>query len=106
MDSINVVITHTMLGIEDHGILTAFVHLRFDGNSCQGFGGYGLGAKDANYCGHFIRRVLDVVGVREWEQLVGKNVRIRRSQGLIRSIGNIIDDVWFTPAEEFKTLGG
>ena len=36
----NAVIQSTMLGYEDHGILTCFLHLDYSGAG-QGFGGYG-----------------------------------------------------------------
>jgi hypothetical protein len=100
----NAVIEKTMLGFEDHGLLTAFLFVRFDGCSHQGFGGYGLGDMSANYCGLFVKRVLKVVGVTEWGSLVGRNIRVRHDRGMIVAIGHIIDDVWFEPRVEFEAL--
>tara|TARA_Y100000310_G_scaffold344349_1_gene456652 strand:- start:4036 stop:4413 length:378 start_codon:yes stop_codon:yes gene_type:complete len=51
------------VGIEDHGFTTAFLHLEGDGCGV-GFGGYALG-RETNHsaaCGHFIRKVLEVLG--------------------------------------------
>lgn len=74
-------IESTMLGYEDHGILTAFVHLDY-GGAGQGAGGYSLdsysdteGRRVAHAgCGAFIAGVLQAVGVRQWEDLKGKHV--------------------------------
>ena len=106
----NARITSTRLGIESHGILTAFILLDLEGGSAQGFGGYQF---DYNPCSgrvyvpqgsHFIRRVLDVVGVDNWEDLPGTPCRIKRiTRGdQICCLGNFIEDKWFNPIEEFK----
>lgn len=100
-----------MLGYEDHGILTAYLHLKFSGTE-QGFGGYSMDAphpsakKDYSFrrigtafgC-DFIIRVLKVVGVEKWEELKGKYVRADHDWGKIYRIGNIITDEWFDPQE-------
>ncbi len=113
METVNAVIRSTMLGIEDHGILTAMITLEFDG-ACQGFGGYALDEPVKNKKGDFVRRrgvafgaefilqVLNTVGVSKWEDLPGKNIRVVREEGingLIVKIGHIVKDKWFAPKE-------
>ena len=92
---VNARIESTMLGNEDHGIPTCYLTCRF-GCATQGFGGYDL----RHYGLTFITEVLRVVGVSQWEDLRGKVVRIKRSDGLIRAIGNIIEDVWYEPEKK------
>ncbi len=108
----NAVIRFTTLGYEDHGVLTAFIHLDFKGGG-QGFGGFGLDniAEDDSTersphpaAGLFIGRVLSVLGVGKWEDLKGKHCRIRHSWTKIEAIGHIIEDEWFDPQVEFELL--
>ncbi|HUX00712.1 MAG TPA: hypothetical protein VMY35_07010 [Phycisphaerae bacterium] len=96
MEQENGVVESTMLGTEDHGILTAWLHLKFNGTG-QGFGGY---AFDAFGC-EFIRQVLKVLKVDSWEKLPGKPLRVRREHygGPIVAIGHYIEDRWFVPGE-------
>ncbi|WP_423258771.1 hypothetical protein, partial [Escherichia coli] len=67
----NAVITGTMLGVEDHGILSCMIYLDY-GGAGQGFGGYAFDTpvkKDGIHFERvgiawgmeFIRRVLNVV---------------------------------------------
>ena len=100
MKEINAIIESTMLGIEDHGIMTFFLYLQY--NSCgQGFGGYCLkGDKSIEA----IRKVLETVGVMKWEDLKGKYVRIRKPDtynGRIEAIGHIVEDRWWSPTEHW-----
>ena len=97
----NAKISSTMLGIEDHGIMTFSLSMSFD--SCgQGFGGYALDGK-AGKIGHAksilaIRKILETVGVNKWEDLEGQLVRIKKDSeynGPIRAIGHIMEDNWF-----------
>src|SRR3990167_10576868 len=104
MQIVNAKINGTMLGIEDHGIMTASVELDY-GGSGQGFGGCALDEpiKDASgkflrrqgtaYGCEFIKRILWVVGVERWEALIGKHVRVKREDGwggMAFAIGHII----------------
>lgn len=107
----NAVITDANLFIEDHGFLTIFLHLDLQGGCSQGFGGYVLSRDPSwdNYeiegvAGHFIFRTLQVVGVKDWRQLVGKSVRIYRKDGLIVGIGHIIKSDYFFPKLDFDKL--
>jgi hypothetical protein len=98
----NAKITSTMLGVEDHGILTCFLYLDY-GGTCQGFGGYGMDAYDGKrrvgvaYGMEFIAEVLRTVGVGKWEDLPGKHVRAVANHSKVERIGHIIKDVWFDP---------
>src|SRR5271157_1206891 len=66
-------ITKTELGKEDHGIFTFYLYLDFGGHS-QGFGGYTLG-KEGEGCGAILK-ILDAVGVKNWEDLPGRIVGV------------------------------
>ena len=102
----NAKISSTMLGIEDHGIMTFSLMMDMGGTG-QGFGGYALDGK-AGQTGHSksiqcIRKILETVDVMRWEDLQGKLVRIRKDSewnGPIKAIGHIIEDKWFD-IEEF-----
>lgn len=108
----NATIRDTMLGIEDHGILTAFVNL--EGESWgQGFGGFSHDHGAAKPVGHaslatFVRGVLDVLGVETWEKLRGVNCRVRwddgKYNGGITAIGHITKNQWFEPKSAFAAL--
>ena len=110
----NGIIESTMLGIEDHGVMSAWLYLKFNGTG-QGFGGYVLdtvGDKEkftrapSIACGGFVAEVLKTVGVEKWEDVKGKHLRVRRKESLgkIDAIGNIIKDIWFCPEEYFKEM--
>ena len=111
----NATIESTMLGPEDHNILTCFVMLDYSGSS-QGFGGYGLdnpvrvdgefSHREGTAWGmEFINRILKTVGVRRWEDLPGVNVRVDREPfGRIHGIGHITKDSWFYPEKDLAHL--
>lgn len=81
-------IKDTMLGIEDHGIMSSFIYLDYANFGTQGFGGWALDGHNKKkrenqseyhrigFVGSivFIRRTLEIAGVREWEKLKGKAV--------------------------------
>lgn len=105
METVNGKIASTSFGIEDHGILTFFLHLEWSGGG-QGLGGYALDSYDSKLDFRpgwglgltIIRQILETVGVGTWEKLPGTLIRIQR-RGLGSSeppiIGHIIDDRWF-----------
>jgi hypothetical protein len=104
MEIENARITDTMLGIEDHGILSFMLTLDY-GGAGQGFGGYTLDEWSEIHkarIGHafgsqVILEILRVVGVEKWEGLVGKYVRVEHDHTKVCRIGNILRDVWFDP---------
>ena len=82
------IIRSTQLGIEDHGIMTFFLHFDF-GGTCQGFGGYtlddrpekrevGSHRRGTAFGCEVIRRILEAVGVDNWEELVGNEMWVIR----------------------------
>ena len=96
-------ISSTMLGKEDHGIMTAYLHLDYGGGG-QGFGGYALKDK---YLDTFITRVLKTAGVGTWEQLKGKYIRVKSEHAKIHAIAPVLggDFVeWFNPKEVFEAM--
>jgi hypothetical protein len=113
-ESGNARIASTMLGYEDHGILSSMLHLELGGGGQQGFGGYTLDDRPAEEyggdrrpyvgAGLWLAQVLRVVGVSKWEDLKGKHVRYERRNGMIKKIGHIIEDKWFDAEEEFQKL--
>lgn len=65
-------IESTTLGYEDHGILTAMLHVTY-GGSGQGIGGLML---DQTTVGTFIVGVLRACGVGSWEEVRGRTVLV------------------------------
>lgn len=111
----NARIVSTTLGLEDHGIFTCYLRLEYGDGVAQSFGGYELDQynddagmrRDFNGSGlEFIRSVIDVVGVADWEALKGQLVRLRfdsnSASRRIESIGNALQDKWFSPAVFFN----
>lgn len=99
----NAEITSTFLGYEDHGIFTFNIMLKGDGWGV-GYGGRALDGyieKEGERVPHqeamsIITEILNVVGVKKWEDLKGKHVRVENN-GLGRAvtkIGNLIEDKW------------
>lgn len=101
--------------IDDHNLLTSWLHIAHEGGE-QGFGGYMLSPlsdKDhfrttdkvkANTA-TWIVRILETIGVPKWEQLPGKAVRVKISDGRIIAIGHFVKDNWFCPESEFYVGG-
>ncbi len=112
----NAIIESTMLGIEDCGVMSCMLYLKFEGSG-QGFGGYTLdqyieSRKRRVGWGpglDFIMQILTTVGVTKWEDLKGKYIRVRHDQpglrGKIVAIGHIIEDRWFDPEVCFREAG-
>lgn len=105
----NATIKSTMLGREDHGILTFSVILEGQGMGVS-YGGYVLDGPDSErkgervhypLTGECVSGILQAVGVDRWENLRGKNVRAYFNNGggwgtRCVAIGHIIEDRWFT----------
>lgn len=112
---VNALIKRASIYVEDHGLWTVTLDLEYDSTfgGVQGFGGYALGrAKGPPRAALalFIMRCCEVVGVRSWEEIKGKHVRVHIDGGggcsnKIHGIGNLMDsDRWFYPGNELKTL--
>jgi hypothetical protein len=101
----NARVQKTMLGIEDHGILTAFLYLDF-GHASQGFGGYSFDQREpktervigSRFGAEFIRRVL------EWERLPGTYCRTQGNHTHLEAIGHPLREVWYFPERHGKEI--
>lgn len=106
----NAIITSTMLGREDHEIMTWMIYIKTASFVC-GIGGYCLDEYDKETKTRVFRtesmesisELLDVVGVDKWEDLPGKYIRFEDNGwgSNITKIGNIIEDRWFDMKEFF-----
>ncbi len=101
----NARIKSTMLGREDHGIMTFMLYIEFDKCTTCGVGGFALDEYDSMAKTRLFKpesmkllsEILDVVGVERWEDLPGKYIRFEDNGwgSTIEKIGNIIEDKWF-----------
>lgn len=107
----NVIIEDVSLTMADHGVLTYSIGVKGKG-FCVNLGNYVIGK---GYLGaktfkgsakglEAMMHIMDVVGVRRWEDLKGKYARIvKHGFGqVVTEIGNIIEDKWFDQKEFFK----
>lgn len=111
MEIKNAKITRTMLGREDHGIMTFLVYVHTNMYDC-GVGGYAIDGYDRETKSRVftakgleaISKILDVVGVDTWEQLPNKYIRIKDNGrgATIDEIGNLIEDKWFNLRDFFS----
>ena len=102
----NAQITDTFLGYNENGFVTFFIHVVWNRDFSCDLGGMPMDQEAlANLCG-----ILKTVGVRNWEELNGKLVRIaveevtteatKDADGkteirVANKIGNILNDDWF-----------
>lgn len=116
----NASIISTMLGWEDHGILTCWISLDYGGGG-QGFGGYGLdepkfengnrngkflGRTGTDYGMQFVEGVMKSIGTESWEKLKGMHCRVEIGEdGRITKIGHFLKDQWFDPKELATKFG-
>lgn len=80
-------ITNTMLGYEDHGILSCMLTVDY-GGAGQGVGGYSLDTpikgRDDKFLRRegtafgmeFVARVIEACGVKSWEQIKGRTIYV------------------------------
>lgn len=106
----NAIIERATITSDDHGLLSAWLHLNY-GGSGQGFGGYCLYLPKSfthhrleSCAGHFIFRVMEIADVSEWAQLPGKTIRARGNNVKIYAIGHIVKEDWFEPEKDFASL--
>lgn len=88
----NAIIRETHLGYDDCGIFTYRIELDY-GGSGQAAGMITLGGE---YTHKVVKGLIDIVGVKSWEELKGKHVRVIAEATCVHDIGNILDDGrWF-----------
>ena len=108
----NAKITGTMLGREDHGIMTFMVYVDISESGSCGIGGYALDSYDRETKSRVFStnsmeagsKILEVVGVDRWEQLPGKYIRVKDNGWgkTIDEIGNLMENKWFNLREFFS----
>ena len=113
MEIKNAQIKSTMLGREDHGIMTFMIFVEWGGGIGCGIGGYALDEYNKETKTRVFRaesmevvsKILETVGVETWEQLSGKYIRIKEKRWgeMIDEIGNLMEDKWFNLREFFAS---
>jgi len=108
MDTIqNAIITSARITTDDHGFLDCIIGLDYaHGSQC--FGGWVLYLPKSSThhelkspAGHFIFRVMEIAGAKNFDELVGKTVRVCGDFEKVSGIGHIIKEDWFHPAQDF-----
>lgn len=104
----NAIIKDVKVMIEDHGLLSCYVTLDYDG-SAQCFGGYELYNPhfkhvSKNKAGLWFFRLMEAVGVYNLDDLKGKAVRAYADNNKIYALGHIVKDEWFNPQNEFEEM--
>lgn len=108
----NAKITGTALGFADHGIMTFWLSLEFDGGGV-GFGGYALDTYDKEKKERVgwgpsldcLKEIMETVGVENWEDIKGKHIVVESEGfgGKATGIRNLVkEDKWFRPKEWFE----
>ena len=119
LEIVNAEITSARIGFQRGFALSADLTLNYGGTG-QGFGGYVIGGnpfdsarcarhgEQKNLAAEMIGGILGVVEVEHWGALVGKIVRVKRTEwgGSIVAIGHPFKDRWFSPDEAFNRLKG
>lgn len=75
-------ITKVYIEVEDHGLLVFCLDMDCDSGLSQGFTRPMWGA----FTEACLRGIMKAVGVHRWDDLVGKDVWVRRQEGLIVEI--------------------
>lgn len=107
----NALIKKVSLTMADHGCLTFFLTL--DGGSwacnyggfCIGKGYLGADKFEGSAKGlEALMHIMNTIGVERWEDLENKYVRVVDPGwgGVVKKIGNVIEDKWFDFEEFFK----
>lgn len=102
----NARIEEAFLGVGEHGLLTVSLRLLVSGGSYQSFGNFKLGTlhRPSSLLGFVLGRIIEVVGVTEWSELLGQPVRIECQDGAIHRLGHFLDEYWFDFAAELREI--
>ncbi len=104
-------IVSTMLGREDHGIMTWMITVEANFGSfsfgCRALDEYDEETKTRRFSSKAMESIsilLDVVGVSKWENLKGQYIRFEDTGwgSYVDRVGNIMKDKWFDLDEFFK----
>lgn len=101
----NALIQSTGIGIE-HGVLTAWLQLEFDGGGVA----WGNRVLEGPYAAAWFRAVLETLGAEQWEKLPGMYCRVRGDRLSVGAsskdmqIGHIIKDRWLDADELARKL--
>jgi hypothetical protein len=95
-------------GEAGQGVLTVWLRVKYGDGFSQGFGGLPLYLpksfthhRIASPAGHFINRCMEIAGVTEWKDMVGKAIRVEATHVAITAIGHITKEDWFDPKIDF-----
>ena len=105
IEECNAIVTDYSLYLHNGFALTLTIGLKYgDGFECQCFGDWVLqSANKKEYlspAGFYIKRVMEICGAENIEDIVGKYIRVKHTSNKVYAIGNIIDDDWFNPVED------
>ncbi len=109
----NATIAATSLGVDagHAGCMSARLISNYESGS-QTFGGFVF--DDPREAPHrvgtafgceYIRALMEAVGVRKWEDLVGTKVRVFGTREKILRIGHIVEAKWFDPKALAESMG-
>lgn len=101
----NAIIESATITQSERDFLTFYITVKLQNGFNQSFGGHSLFLRDRKsdhfnkktFTGYYISECLDVAGVGEWDQLIGKTIRVDGDNIGIYGIGHIINDKWFYP---------
>ena len=103
----NAIIKSSSITISE-GVLDAWIFVDLENGWTQGFGGYALYLPKSfthhtidGCAGHFLYRLMEIAGVKKWDEINGKAIRVRGNNNKIHQVGHIIKDDWFCPEEDF-----
>lgn len=111
METLNAQINTSRLGFISNGIFSFCLTLTIQGGGAVNIGGYVMDSYDKEkekrigtaYGMDLVMRILEVVGVKTWEELEGKYIRINnvRLGDSVTKIGNLMKEDWV----DFETFG-
>lgn len=112
---LNAKIASTVLGTEDHGVMTCYITLEGAGWGCS-YGGYVLDNWDESRKRRVgsaegldaIMTLMETLEVRKWEDIKGQYVRCETTGwgGNVTKIGHLLKDKWFSFEEFFSVARG